>query len=95
MTSTKSLGTSVAGGASGLRLWICYRVSGSGGTATTVGLGIFDTEVAQNTRTPITMTGIISGLAANTYEVGVCGHTGGSAARSSSVSGMNASGSLS
>ncbi|MCI0364016.1 MAG: hypothetical protein L0219_09065 [Phycisphaerales bacterium] len=69
----KAFGSTAAGGADSLDLWIGYRVAGSGAVPTTVGGGIFGLRVPQNTRFTFGMSAIISGLAPGTYEVGLAG----------------------
>jgi len=75
VSSHKALGSSSAGGAGDLDLYICYRVSGSVITPTTVGGGSYNMAVPQNTRVPMGLTAVISGLTAGTYDVGLCGIT--------------------
>lgn len=71
VVSTASLGSTLSGGANGLDLWICHR-SGTG-PFTTVGAGSFGLKVPQNTRQHFTLSAVITGLAAGTYSVGLCG----------------------
>lgn len=78
VTSHKAMGTTAAGGALGLNLYICYRASGSTATPNTVGLGSFGNRVPQNTRITFGLSATITGLS-GTYQVGLCGHPSGDA----------------
>ena len=69
---TKALGTSVATGANSLNVFPCYQ-SQAGGSITTAGGGLFGLKVAQNTRIPISLNYIFSGLPAGTYIFGMGG----------------------
>jgi hypothetical protein len=69
--ATAALGSTAAGGADGLRLYVCYKLGAN--PVITVGQGIFDFKVAQNTRHAFGMSGITPGLPANSYSVGLCG----------------------
>jgi hypothetical protein len=70
----KALGSTVAGGASGLNIYIGYKLS-TGTSVNTVGGGIFGLQVSQNTRNVFSISGIITGLAPGTYIVGMAGVT--------------------
>lgn len=72
MVVEKSLGSSVAGGASGLNIYPCYQLSG-GGVLTTQGGGIFGLQVVNTQRIPFGINWVFSGLAAGTYTIGMCG----------------------
>ncbi len=72
MVSEKALGTTVAGGATGLNIYPCYQNTG-GGAVITQGGGIFTVQMAQNQRMPIGINHVYSGLAAGTYSIGMCG----------------------
>jgi hypothetical protein len=78
VTSTKALGSTAAGGATNLDLYICYQNT-VGGTITKVGSGLFTLQVAQNMRLPFTLSAVITNLAAGTYNVGLCGSSTNSA----------------
>ncbi|MBL9100612.1 MAG: collagen-like protein [Myxococcales bacterium] len=67
----KALGSAVAGGADALNLYICYQQGVN--PIVTVGSGSFGLRAAQNTRHMFGMSAVITGLAANTYSVGLCG----------------------
>lgn len=67
----KALGSTAAGGAQGLNIYVGYQATA--GAVTTFGGGIFGLRVPQNTRVPFSINGIISGLAAGTYTVGMVG----------------------
>jgi hypothetical protein len=71
VTSHKALGSTV--GASNLRLYIGYRAAGSTASPSNVGGGVFGNKVAANTRMPMGMSGVISGLTPGDYEVGLVG----------------------
>lgn len=75
--ANKAFGSTVAGGATNLDLYIGYRVAGSGDVPTLVGGGIFNNQVPQNTRITMGLSAIISGLAAGSYEVGMAGDDDG------------------
>lgn len=71
VTSHKAFGSAVAGGGLDLNLYICYQVTG--GTLTPVGGGVFGLQTPQNTRNLYGLSTTITGLAAGTYTVGLCG----------------------
>ncbi len=71
---SKSLGTTATGGASDLRLWIGYK-SSTATTPSTIGGGTYGLRIPQNTRIPFAMNGVITGLAAGTYTVGMVGQS--------------------
>ena len=75
VVSHKAFGSISPGGADSLRLYICYRTAGSLVQPTTVGGGIFDLTVPQNTRIPMGMSTIIEGLSTGSWEVGLCGES--------------------
>jgi hypothetical protein len=72
VTSTKVLGSGVAGGANELALYICGQLQ-PGGALTTVGEGVVGVRVVQNQRVPMTLSAVIAGLAPGSYAVGLCG----------------------
>lgn len=74
ITSSKALGSSAAGGAQDLDLWICTQLGA--GAIVTQGQAVFDLRVAQNTRHLFTLSWVASGLANGTYNVGLCGSSG-------------------
>jgi hypothetical protein len=59
--------------ANNLNVYPCYRLSGAITTPTTLGGGIFGLSSPANTRSTVTVTGVAAGLAAGTYEFGMCG----------------------
>lgn len=74
VTANQALGSTIAGGASGLNLWICYRTSGSAAAPTTIGGGTFGLQVPQNTRMNFGLSAVIGpSLPAGNYDVGMCG----------------------
>jgi hypothetical protein len=77
VTANKAFGSTAAGGAASLNLYIGYRVSGSGATPSPVGGGIYGNRVPQNTRIPMGLSAVISGLSAGSYEVGLTGTDNG------------------
>lgn len=77
VTANKAFGSTAAGGANSLDLYIGYRVAGSGGVPSLVGEGIFDNRVPQNTRITMGLSAVISGLPAGSYEVGMAGDDDG------------------
>ncbi|HQU83470.1 MAG TPA: collagen-like protein [Pyrinomonadaceae bacterium] len=72
MNVTKAMGSTAAGGATGLNIYPCYQNT-AGGTLTTQNLGIFGLTSAQNDRQQFGINYIFSGLAAGTYTIGMCG----------------------
>ena len=68
--SSKALGASTVA-ANDLDLWICYQ-QGSGALVQ-VGGAIFDLRADANTRQIYSLSAVIAGLAAGTYNVGLCG----------------------
>lgn len=73
VTAHKAFGSTSATGANSLNLYIGYRLSGSTASPFSVGAGIFGNRVTQNTRVTMGMSGVISGLAAGSYSVGLVG----------------------
>jgi hypothetical protein len=71
VSASRALGTTLAT-ATSLNLYVCYRASGSTATPSTVGGGIWGNRVVANTRVPMGITAVISGLAGS-YTVGMCG----------------------
>lgn len=71
VTSQRALGTNGASGANALSLWICYR--NSAGVLFQSGFGAVGLSVPTNTRVNFPMTATLTGLAAGTYSVGLCG----------------------
>jgi hypothetical protein len=69
--SSKALGA-FGTPASGLNLYICYQLGG--GAVTTVGGGSLGQQVPANTRILFSLSAVITGLAAGTYNVGLCGN---------------------
>jgi hypothetical protein len=69
----KALGSSIAGGANSLNLYIGYQSTAAGSNVQSYGGGILGLQCQQNTRQIYSMSGIISGLPAGTYSVGLVG----------------------
>src|SRR3954469_21477301 len=67
-----TIGSTISGGASGLRVWICYQASGGGITEAHPGDWV-DAQVMQNTLITYPITDTISGLSTGSYTVGLCG----------------------
>jgi hypothetical protein len=70
--SSKSLGSTVAGGASNLDLYVCYQSTAMGAAIQSIGSGIFGLRTPQNTRNIYAMNADFS-PGAGTYIVGMCG----------------------
>jgi collagen triple helix repeat protein len=75
--ASKAFGSTAPTGAASLDLFICHRPSGSVNPPTTVGAGISDNRVPQNTRVAMGLSGVITGLAVGNHEVGMCGDDDG------------------
>jgi hypothetical protein len=73
--SSKALGTRYVSGACCLSIWLGYRNT-AGGSIVVFGSGMLGNKVNRNTRTVLTVNGVLTGLAAGTYEVGMVGGTG-------------------
>jgi hypothetical protein len=71
ISAQQGLGSTLVGGANGLDLYVCYQLGA--GTVSTVGQGIFGLTVPQNQRHIFGISAITPGLAAGTYNVGLCG----------------------
>lgn len=74
VTAQVTLGTSSGSVADGLRLWICYQPSG-GALNTPHGFDWISPVAAPGTANIYSMTDVITGLAAGTYNFGLCGQT--------------------
>jgi hypothetical protein len=72
VTATVTLGTTIAAGASGLRLWIAYQPTGGTVTAAHSGDWI-DVQAVQNSLNTYSFSDTITGLAPGTYTVGMGG----------------------
>ena len=74
VSSTKALGSTAAGGASDLDLDVCYKSTASGAVMMRSGMGeLLDLRVPQNSRVPMTLTALLIGLPAGSYQVALCG----------------------
>jgi hypothetical protein len=73
----QTFGSVSVGGAGSLDLFVGYRVAGSGVTPTLLGAGMFNIAVPQGVRMPFGISGVISGLPAGSYEVGMAGDDDG------------------
>ncbi|HXD73164.1 MAG TPA: hypothetical protein VN628_05495 [Vicinamibacterales bacterium] len=71
LSANKAMGSNAAGGAGGMRLYVCYRNT-TGSSVVAVGAGSFDYSVPQNIRSSFGMSGVITGLAPGNYEFGMC-----------------------
>lgn len=74
VSANKALGSRYTAGACCLSLWVGYRLTPAG-SITTVGGGMLGNKVNRNTRTVHGVNGVLSGLPAGTYEVGMVGGT--------------------
>jgi len=72
--ASKALGSTAAGGAGGLNIYICTKTAT--GPIVAIGGGMFGLSVPQNIRQVFSMSAIAGPLAAETYEVGLCGLAG-------------------
>ena len=61
-------------GAANLRLFVGYRLSGSTAAPSTIGGGMYGIAVTGNVRVPLGISGVITGLAAGSYQVGMVGY---------------------
>ena len=73
VTATATLGSTMEGGATGLKLYVCYARSGKS-TETLIypGGGVENLQVAKNTRQTFTLSYVLTGLS-GTNTVGICG----------------------
>jgi hypothetical protein len=76
VTSTITLGTSAGPGANNLSLTIASAVGASAPVG--VGPGVAGLSVSNDDRHTFTLSALITGLAAGTYNVGMAGNTGNS-----------------
>ena len=74
VVSSRALGTSVSGGASGLNLWVCYRPNVPGATPVVVGMGALDHRLPQNSRVLFSLSAVFADLPAGVYQFGLCGY---------------------
>ncbi len=72
VVADKAFGSTVPGGGVGLNLYICYQASGAM-VPTAFGSGIFGLTVVQNQRAIFGMSAVLSVLAPDTYQLGLCG----------------------
>ncbi len=73
VTSNVSLGSNAVGGAGNLNIYVCYQSTVVGSPIVTVGAGIFGLTAAQGQRHTFGISGVITGIPAGTYLVGMCG----------------------
>jgi hypothetical protein len=73
VSGTKALGSTAAGGANQLKLYICYQSTAAGSSLTPVGSGLFDLGVPQNIRLPFSLSADFLPAAPGTFLVGLCG----------------------
>ncbi len=71
VNGARALGSSHVNGGAALTLWICHQIGGAALTA--VGPGMGGLQVGPNRRVSFSLSAIISGLPAGTYNVGLCG----------------------
>jgi len=72
VTSHKAFGSTAAGGADSLNLYICYQ-SSTAASPTVMGGGSWGQTVAPNMRTILGLSTVIDALPTDTYQVGLCG----------------------
>lgn len=70
LVATKAMGSTIAGGATGLDIFPGYQLS-TATTPTASGNGIYGIQCSQNSRTPYTVNYVFTGLAAGTYTIGM------------------------
>ncbi len=75
ITSSKLLGSTVAGGATGLNLYISYNTTGAANPVTNLGAGSFGYQCLQNERNSYTLSYTVTGLAPGTYYFGLAAST--------------------
>ncbi len=75
VTSHRAFGSTLAGGAADLNLYIGHRPSGSSDSPTNVGEGVLDNRVAANTRVTMGLSAVITGLQPGEHEVGLTGYS--------------------
>lgn len=74
VTSNKALGSTLAGGATGLNLYMCYKSTAAGSSINSDSQnGSFGQQVPQNTRMLFGLSAVFTGLPAGTYFFGMCG----------------------
>jgi hypothetical protein len=73
VSGTKAFGSTAVGGASALRLYICYQSNVAGSPIVTVGSGLFELAVPQNIRLPFSLSADFITPSPGTYLVGLCG----------------------
>lgn len=73
VTSGKALGSTAAGGGTGLSLFICYQQGAD--PITIVGYGAADLRTPQNSRNLYSQSAVITSLGAGAYVVGLCGNS--------------------
>ncbi|HEY2775898.1 MAG TPA: hypothetical protein VGK20_17785 [Candidatus Binatia bacterium] len=77
VTASKAFGSTNVGGGQNLRIYPCYHLSGDPGPPSTLGNGIFDLRVPQDTRVTFSVSGTFPSLATGQYEFGMCGYENG------------------
>jgi hypothetical protein len=74
VNATATLGSTAAGGAGGLRLYVCHRKSPAAAPPCTTGEGAWDLQLAQYTRHTFSLSNVLTNLEDGTYDVGLCGY---------------------
>ena len=74
VTSHRALGAG-ASPATGLDIWICYQSTAPGSAIQAVGGGMLGLSSPANLRLPVGLSAVVSGIAAGTYNVGLCGRS--------------------
>jgi hypothetical protein len=72
VTANCGLGSVAVGGATNLNLFIGFLATG-GTVPSNLGGGVFNMQTPQNTRQMYGLSGVLSGLAPGTYQVGLTG----------------------
>jgi len=72
LNSTKVMGSSMPGGASGLRIYVGYAQGAN--APTLIGNGLWFLTCAPNTRQTYSINGVITGLTPGIYKVGMVGY---------------------
>jgi hypothetical protein len=74
ITATKTLGSTAQGGGKNLDLYICYRRTFIGSPMNTIGIGLPNLRVPQNTKLPFTLSADFA-PGVGTFNFGLCGAT--------------------
>jgi hypothetical protein len=72
VVASKAFGSTVAGGGTGLSLWVCYQSTAAGSPLTQIGGGMFNLAIPAGAREVFTLPATVT-PPAGTYLVGMCG----------------------